>query len=100
MTSGFYLCQTFPRQAALFLTLKASTKMRQEVSSDEAISRSLHTNLSIETNSKDPDQAISKGAVLSGSMLFVIETSKTFWQTTKADKLFVIASFRVKIHQA
>ena len=98
MTSAFYLCQTFPRQAALLLTLKASAKMRLEISSDEAISRLLHTNLSIETNSKDPDQAI--GAVLSGSMLFVIETSKTFWQTTKADKLFEIASLRVKIHQA
>ena len=33
----------------------------------------------------DPDQTAPMGAVWSRSMLFVIEATKTFWQTTKAD---------------
>ena len=46
----------------------------------------LHTNLSIEENIVDPDQAAHIGSARSGSTLFVKETSETFQQTTKADK--------------
>ena len=94
MTSGFYLCQTFPRQAALLLTLQASTKMRLEMSSDEAISRSLHTNLSIKTNSKDPDQATPIGADLSGSMLFVIEIFKNIFAVHKSRRIVCDCLFK------
>ena len=45
----------------------------------------LLANLSIEANRVDPDQTVPLGAVWSGSTLFVIEASKTFQQTRKAE---------------
>ena len=44
------------------------------------------TKLSIETNSVDPDETAPIGPVWSESTLFVGKASKTFQQTTKADK--------------
>ena len=55
----------------------------------------LLVNVSIETNSVDPNQTAPKGAVCFGSTLFVEEASKTFKQTTKADNHCCIGTLRV-----
>ena len=46
---------------------------------------SITDNLSLEANSKGPEQTDAIGAVWSGSTLFAIEASRTFQQTGKAD---------------
>ena len=55
----------------------------------------IQTNLSIEANRVDPYQTAPIGAVWSGSMLFVIETSKHFGRQQKQRTFVVIGALTV-----
>ena len=50
------------------------------------------TDVSIGSNSVDPDQTVPTGAVWSGSILFVNDASRTFQQTIKTDDFVLIGA--------